>query len=186
VRWSLPILALLLVACGAPPAPPAEPLEVPPFAEAPTPPPGPTGDDIGSLLPVEPPLPPGARPPEPTPEPPPKSEPTQVPAGAKRITFDKVVTAGSVVDRKPKGEATRFKDGSEVSCWMAVTNPGPVRRLRHQWSHNGARKSSIPVTVKGPTWRTWTSRPVYGVGKWTVDIVDEEGGVLHSVAFEVQ
>lgn len=158
---------------------------MPPVVEPPTPPP--LSGELGELLPVEPPLPPGARPPEPTPPPPPPApEPTEVPKGAKAISFESVVLAGKVADRAPKEIATQFRDGVEVACFMSVKNPGPKRRLRHQWFHGETRKSSIPVTVGGPTWRTWTSRPVYGIGAWRVDIVDEAGTVLHSVAFEVK
>jgi len=152
--------------------------------DAPTPPPVANGDDLSGLLPVEPPLPPGAKPPDPTPAPEP--EPAGVPAGAKPITFDRVVLAAGVENREPKNAGTSFRDGTEVYCFMSVTNPGPKRRLAHVWYFGDTRKSSLGVKVGGPTWRTWTSRPVYGVGSWRVDVVDEEGAVLESVAFEVK
>jgi hypothetical protein len=177
-----------MVACSDVSEPPPEPIVVPTRVEPPTPPPLPPGDDIGSMLPAEPPLPPGSRPrPKPAePTPAPEPEPTIVPAGAKALTFERVVLATAVVDRVPTGVTDSFPDGAEVSCWMSVTNPGPKRRLRAEWFHGDTRKSSIGVTIKGPSWRTWTSRPVFGTGAWRVDIVDEAGTVLHSVPFEVK
>lgn len=187
MRWCFPLLFFFVVACGGEGEPLPEPLEVPPVVEAPTPPPLPATDDLNSLLPQEPSSTSGGEHVEKTPVALPTPKPTnQVPAGAKPITFDKVVVAASVANRAPVGESTSFKSGVEVSCWMAVTNPGPKRRLSHQWFHDTTRKSNIPVKVGGPTWRTWTSRPVYTPGPWRVDIVDEGGRVLHSVSFEVQ
>lgn len=187
MRWPLPALFLAFAAgCGGPSDPPPEPIEVPEVVEAPTPPPLASGDDLSALLPVEPPLPPGAKPPERTPAPEPEPLATKVPAGAKPLTFDRVVLASGVDDRQPTGAGTTFRDGTEVYCFMSVTNPGPKRALRHVWYFGDQKKSSVGVKVGGPTWRTWTSRPVYGVGSWRVDVVDEEGAVLESVAFEVE
>ncbi len=184
MRWVLLVLTVTLTACSGSEPPPPEPLAVPPPVEAPTPPS--VSNNLGDLMPVEPPLPPDAKPSEPKPPTVPEPEPDGVPAGAKPLTFKRVVLAGSVEDRRPKDVDTRFRDGVEVWCFMSVENPGPKRRLKHQWFYEGNRKSNISVNVGGPTWRTWTSRPVYGVGAWRVDIVDEEGTVLHSVAFEVE
>lgn len=186
MRWCFPFALAVLVACGGTDEPPTEPLEVPPIVEAPTPPPLPPTEDLNTLLPQEPAFPPGTKPPAKTPAHSPALEPSEVPSGAKTLMFDKVVLASSVVDRTPRGEGTSFKNGTKVFCWMAVTNPGSKRRLSHQWFHNGTRKSNIPVKIGGPTWRTWTARPVYTTGAWRVDIVDENGRVLHSVAFEVE
>jgi len=186
VRAALPLLLLLvLCACGDDPPPVAD-LDEPTQTDPPTPPPA---GDIDSLLPQEP-LPEGESaptpPPDPTPAPAAAEAPAGKPAGAVELTFDQLVLSSAVTDRKPAGIGTSFKDGTEVFCFMRVTNPGPARALRHEWYFEGTRKSSIKLNVKGPTWRTWSSRPVYGVGAWRVDVVDEEGAVLQSAPFTVR
>ena len=181
-----PLLLLLLLpvlaACGGGDVdvPPAE--ETPALVEPPTPPPAP----LDALLPQEP-LPEGESTPAPTPEPVTGTpKPLTRPADAPAVTFDELVTAKAVVDRRPSGAGDSFRDGTEVFCFMRVKNPGPPRTLRHDWYFGDTRKSSITLNVKGPTWRTWSSRPIYGVGAWRVDVVDEEGTVLRSVPFTVR
>lgn len=153
------------------------------MVDPPTPPPA---GDVSGLMPQEP-LPEGESTPAPAKvEPPTPAAPASKPANAPDIRFDQVVTAAGVADRKPTGVSDSFADGVEVFCFMKVTNPGPPRALRHEWWHGDTRKSSIKLTVKGPTWRTWSSRPIYGTGAWRVDVVDEEGTVLTSVPFTVR
>ncbi len=180
-RTTLLLLLLTLTACGGGgPVVPVDPVdEGPTTVDPPTPPPD-TGLD--SLLPQEP-LPEGESTPAPAPTPAP---PPILPKVLGPITLNSVVLSERVTDRKPDGVGDTFRDGTEVFCFMKVSNPGPARTLRHQWFFEGSRKSSIELNVKGPTWRTWSSRPVFGVGSWRVDVVDEEGTVLKSLPFTVR
>ncbi len=174
-------MILLLTACGGT----GDPVEIAPLDEGPTrtdppTPPPPSGEH--PLLPQEP-LPED----ESTPAPEPTTAAPVVPAQARTpITLDQVVLAARVTDRKPDGVSDTFRDGTEVFCFMKVSNPGPPRTLHHEWFFEGRRKSGIALSVKGPTWRTWSSRPVFGVGAWRVDVVDEEGVVLKSLPFTVR
>jgi len=94
--------------------------------------------------------------------------------------------ARAVVDRKPSGTGP-FAAGSEVHCFTRVANPGGQRRtLRHLWYHQGSRKGSIALQIKGRTWRTWSRLPVYSTGPWRVDVVDEDDTVLRSLEFVVE
>ena len=178
-------MILSLAACGGGSGlVPVDPLdEGPTLTDPPTPPPD-NGSD--SLLPQEP-LPEGERvpaiePATPAPAPVTKAVLSDLPA----ITFQQIVLAERVTDRKPGGVGDTFRDGTEVFCFMNVGNNGPPRTLRHEWFFEGSRKSSVELKIKGPTWRTWSSRPVFGVGSWRVDVVDEEGAVLKSLPFTVR
>jgi hypothetical protein len=180
-RTPLILLLITLTACGGSgPVAPVDPAdEGPTTVDPPTPPPD-TGVD--NLLPQEP-LPEGESAPTPVPTPPAAAA---APVVLGPISVDSAVLSERVTDRKPDGVGDTFRDGTEVFCFMKVSNPGPTRLLRHEWFYGGARKSSIEQKVKGPTWRTWSSRPVFGVGAWRVDVVDEEGTVLKSLPFTVR
>ena len=113
-------------------------------------------------------------------------EPTPDPADLPPMEVLHAALADKVVDRRPVGEATTFREGTEVTCFNRLANPGGTRRtVRHVWFHESTRKSSIKLSVKGTKWRTWSSLPVYGAGAWRVDVVDETGRVLRSMPFTV-
>lgn len=114
------------------------------------------------------------------------AEATPDPATLGPMEVLSAVLAEKIVDRRPVGESATFREGSEVTCFNHLGNPGGIRRtVRHVWLHEGKRKSSIKLSVKGKKWRTWSSLPVYGPGSWRVDIVDEAGHVLKSLPFTV-
>lgn len=194
MRRCLLILLLLVSACGGDEEPPPEPppLEDP---DVPTPPPdyaNPTLDVVSGQVP----LPEGVE--VATPPPPPPPEPTSAPAPAPEaddphpavelggLVVTEAVAAARIIDRKPEGRSP-FPDGSEVNIFTRIDNPGGhVRTIRHQWHYGGSRRSNVALKVKGTTWRTWSTRAVYGTGAWRVDIVDEAGTVLKSVSFTVE
>ena len=195
------LLPLPVVGCGDDPAPPPDPDEVR-EAEVPTPPPvTATSEELLAVMPQEP-LPegveaarvvaPGGESSEgerPTPEPAAEAvesgQPaTTAPAGPLEIVEG--VIAREVVDRQPRGSGP-YAEGTEVHCYTRIRNPAGTRRqIKHVWYHEGTRKSSIPLTVKAETWRTWSNVPVHGKGAWRVDVVDEAGTVLKSLPFEVE
>jgi len=194
MRRCLLILLLLVSACGGTDEPPLEPppLEDP---DVPTPPPEYANPSLDGVS-LQEPLPEGVEaptpaPPEPTPAPAPSPSvepeaPAPVAANLAPMTVIEAVAVSSIVDRRPSGEGP-FRDGSEINIFTRVDNPGgQLRTIRHQWYFDGSRRSNVSLKIKGTTWRTWSTRPVYGVGPWRVDIVDEAGTVLKSVTFTVQ
>ena len=99
----------------------------------------------------------------------------------------KGVVGTAIVDRQPTGVGERFAEGTKVHCFTAVANPaGTKRRIRHVWFQGTERKAAVGLNIKAARWRTWSVIPVYGRGKWRVDIVDESGQVLKSIPFVVE
>jgi len=102
-----------------------------------------------------------------------------------RVATATVATA--IVDRQPQGASDHFPEGTKVHCFTAIVNEGGGhRKIRHRWMHDGQVKAQVKLNVKASQWRTWSVIPVYGHGKWQVDIVDEAGVVLKSVPFRVE
>lgn len=196
------LLLLLLAGCGGetpPPAPAPSPTPV-------VPPAGAYPDvELTALLPQEP-LPDGvgaSRVPAATPSPPPAETPRaseappgpsatpatggSVPAGAGALSFPEAVLAASIVDRRPQGLGETFSEGQRVYLFTQVDNPAGRRRtVRHVWYRGDEERNTIPLDIKGETWRTWSYSTVFGAGSWRVDVLDEAGAVLLRREFQVR
>ncbi len=196
-------LVLLLPACGGDEAP-VEP-ELTPM-EAVTPPPGAYPEDPLTAPPPQPPLPEGeavAEPVEVQPTPPPveAAPQTETPRATKTappvaavpnaelgpLTVTEVVLAKAISDRQPSGVSSTFTDGDKVNCFTRFDNPqGHTRGIQHRYYFGDELKRTIDLKVKSTTWRTWSTKTVFGRGNWRVDITDPAGTVLKSVPFVVE
>ncbi len=189
-------LFLLLPACGGDEAP-LEPAATP--EEVVTPPPGAYPEDPLTAPPPQPPLPEGEAVVQPlTPEPAPEPEPAQVvkatppPSAVSEgelgpLTVTEVVLAKAIADRQPSGVSNTFADGAKVNCFTRFDNPqGHTRGIQHRYYFGDELKRTIDLKVKSTTWRTWSTKTVFGRGSWRVDITDPAGKVLKSVPFVVE
>jgi hypothetical protein len=202
MRPLLPLLLLFLgLGCGADAPPPAPTPER--VVETVTPPPGAYDDDPLASHPPQEPLPPGVQPrPSPSPAPseaapappppvatPAPAAPTEAPPPAPRgaLSVAELILSTGVVDRAPTGVGDRFPDGTEVHCWTRIENPeGGTRTVRHRYLQGEELERSIELSIRGASWRTWSSKRVYGPGAWRVEVVDEAGEVLASKPFVVE
>ncbi len=98
-------------------------------------------------------------------------------------------TGAAIADRELVGTADRFPaDGGRVYARIVVDNPGPETALAMVWRRDGRIVQSLPVTVgTSPRWRTWSYKTLRkrDVGRWTVEVLDEEGTLIARAAFEV-
>ncbi|UCH75548.1 MAG: DUF2914 domain-containing protein [Rhodospirillales bacterium] len=53
-------------------------------------------------------------------------------------------------------------------------------RITHRWVHNDTVMFEAKFDVLAPRWRIWSTQllPADQAGKWTVEVVDEDGNVL--------
>lgn len=104
------------------------------------------------------------------------------------IEVTRAVVATDVVDREPVGEAESFAAGvGQVYFYTVLEGDFPETRLEHVWLRDGEEVARVPLTVRGPRWRTWSSKsiPAEWAGDWEVQLVDEAGTVMESVSFTV-
>lgn len=98
-------------------------------------------------------------------------------------------TGTGIADRLLVGEGARFEaDDGRVYARIVVDNPGPETSLAMVWRRDGRIVQSLPVIVgTSPRWRTWSYKTMRAgdVGRWTVEVLDEEGTVIARAAFEV-
>ena len=97
------------------------------------------------------------------------------------------VVARSVVDRAPQDTGTAFPaDVGSLVVWTRVTG-GEGQTLTHVWMHGDTEVGSVPLTISGSPWRTWSRKtiPADWTGAWHVEIRDAAGTVLKRIDFTV-
>jgi hypothetical protein len=105
------------------------------------------------------------------------------------LTVDQMVFCTGVEDREPVGADTAFADTvGQVYCFTKISGAEDETTVSHVWYLNGEEKASVDLSVKGKTWRTWSSKriPKEWNGTWKVEVKSAEGNVLRSKEFVVQ
>jgi hypothetical protein len=97
--------------------------------------------------------------------------------------------ATGITERIPSGISDTFTvDVDKIWAYVKVRNRGVPTRVRMVWKQSGQVRMSVNLRVgKSPGWRTWSYKRIStrDVGSWTVDVLTEEGKLLHTLAFRV-
>ncbi len=104
-------------------------------------------------------------------------------------TVSQLVVGTVVQNLQPAGVADTFPaDVGTVACFMAVEGHFATTELYHVWMHGDQQMARVPLVVKGPTWRTWSTKKILPAwtGAWSVKVEDAQGNVLKSVDFTIQ
>lgn len=110
----------------------------------------------------------------------------QDPSAAIDVTT--AVVGTGVQDREPVGTGTSFPASiGTVYFYTVFEGDFGERRIDHVWVRNGEEVGRVPLTVRGPRWRTWSSKtvPADWTGEWEARVVDADGSVLATAAFQV-
>ncbi len=95
----------------------------------------------------------------------------------------------SVEDRTPIGPANEFpQDVKRLYAFTKVALPaGSETAIKHVWKFQGSELANVTLPVKGPHWRTYSSKAIAAGqnGTWQVDVVSAKGKVLKSFSFSV-
>ncbi len=82
------------------------------------------------------------------------------------------------------GEASSFT-GGRVYCWVRVSG-GQGRFVKIKWYRDGTPVHESKLDIISNSMRTYSYKTVTGqTGKWTVEVVDPTGTVLHAASFTV-
>jgi hypothetical protein len=99
------------------------------------------------------------------------------------------VVATGVEDREPVGTAESFPaDVGTVFFYIVLEGDFGDREIVHVWLHEGEEASRVTLNVRGPRWRTWSSKriPSHMTGAWSVRVEDADATVLRTVEFTVE
>lgn len=105
------------------------------------------------------------------------------------ISLLKAITCTAVEAHLPTGASSEFtKEVGRVYLHTQIKMPeGESGAIQHVWKRNGKVVSTVDLSVKGPTFRTWSYKTVTEkmTGNWTVDVQTAAGEVLETVPFDV-
>jgi hypothetical protein len=105
---------------------------------------------------------------------------------ALRVT--RAVLATGVEDREPVGVDSVFTTAAGTLYFYTVFEGDfGERDVEHVWLRDGEEMARVPLTVRGPRWRTWSSKAVLPdwTGSWTVKVVGGDGTEHAAVAFTI-
>ncbi len=110
--------------------------------------------------------------------------------GGPRLAVHRAVLGTDVVGREPVGVAIRFPRAvAKVYCFSEVSvigTSGPTT-LTHRWTLEGEDQGTTELRIGGDRWRTFSNRTVSEKpGRWLVELVDERGVVIETLAFTVE
>jgi hypothetical protein len=108
---------------------------------------------------------------------------------ASGVKVPEAVVCAGIENRQPQGAAEEFtNDVGKLYFFTRITGVTGTADFQHRWYLNDALVSTVTLTVKAASWRTWSSKSVSAgsSGSWKVEVVEaESGAVLASVPFTV-
>ena len=92
--------------------------------------------------------------------------------------------------RTPVGSDVIFSNNVDsLYCYTRIQNKGKKREVKHIWYYEDRMMTQVRYNVrKSNTFRSWTRKTIYPhqVGKWRVDIHDNNGTIIGSLGFEIK
>ena len=96
----------------------------------------------------------------------------------------------SIYKRNPVGSDVVFKNNVDsLYCYTRIQNPGPKREVKHIWYYDNKIMTQVKYNVKKSNiYRSWTKKTILSnqIGKWRVDIQDNNGTIIGSKNFEIK
>lgn len=106
------------------------------------------------------------------------------------IQISEIVSCSSVSKRQYVAAKTIFslKKESNSMVWMTVLSDNPPFTLTHVYYVNGRKYCSIPLKIRFPRMRTWSSITLNSqdqIGKWRVEVVTGNGEKIAQLEFTI-
>ena len=96
----------------------------------------------------------------------------------------------SINKRTPVGSDVVFTNNVDsLYCFTRIQNPGPKKEVKHIWYYDNQMMTQVRYNVKKSTiYRSWTKKTILSnqIGKWRVDIQDNNGIIIGSKNFEIK
>ena len=96
----------------------------------------------------------------------------------------------SIYKRTPVGSDIVFTNNVDsLYCYTRIQNPGRKREVKHIWYYDNQMMTQVRYNVKkSNVYRSWTKKTILSnqIGRWRVDIQDNNGTVIGSKEFEIK
>ena len=96
----------------------------------------------------------------------------------------------SIYKRTPVGSDVVFTNNVDsLYCYTKIQNPGPKREVKHIWYYDNQMMTQVRYNVKKSNiYRSWTKKTILSnqIGRWRVDIQENNGTVIGSKEFEIK
>ena len=96
----------------------------------------------------------------------------------------------SIYKRTPVGSDVVFTNNVDsLYCFTRIQNPGPKREVKHIWYYDNQMMTQVRYNVKKSNiYRSWTKKTILSnqIGRWRVDIQDNNGTIIGSKNFEIK
>jgi hypothetical protein len=75
----------------------------------------------------------------------------------------------------------------QLYVFSRVIGAADNTHVYHRWYYGDKLMAEIPLSVRSGDWRTWSSKKIVPdwIGRWRVDVVNDDGSVIDSVTFVV-
>lgn len=106
------------------------------------------------------------------------------------IRIEEIISCSSVNNKqysKPKAKFSLSQDATP-KIWMKVMSENPPFTLTHVYYCNGRKYCDVPLAIRYHRMRTWSSvtlRSLEHIGKWRVEVIDDNGKKLDHIEFTV-
>jgi len=106
------------------------------------------------------------------------------------IRIEEIVSCSNVYNKQYIDPHTIFSISHDARprVWMKVISETPPFTLNHVYYFNGKKYCEVPLAIRYQRMRTWSSvtlRPPDHIGKWRVEVIDDNGVKLGQVKFTV-
>jgi len=91
----------------------------------------------------------------------------------------------AIADREPQDSVTRLDNDATQILFFSEFSGMQGHTITHVWERDGTEMARVPFAVDGPRWRVYSTKNLQPgwLGEWKVNVVDEQGRVLHSESF---
>jgi hypothetical protein len=104
------------------------------------------------------------------------------------LVVDEQTICTAIEDRVPSGVDSSFSsDVGKLYCYTKISGSDDTTTVSHVWYLGDEEKAKIELSVKGKTWRTWSSKNIdpSWIGNWKVEVVSANGDVLATKSFVI-